>query len=102
AGKDPSLLANDLGRWALSSMYLGIRRNRVEEYVPIRVKNRGSNPFLLIPEWTRLDDQTVECEIELPFVPHDRIFFGLFDRAIGSDPDAIPLNLHQDTVRVPN
>jgi hypothetical protein len=101
AGKEPSLLANDLGRWALSSMYLGFRRNRVEEYAPVRVKNRESNPFLLVPEWTKLDGQTLECDIELPFIPRDRLFFGLFDRPIGSDVEVIPLNVQQDTVRVP-
>jgi Fic family protein len=101
AGKEPSLIANDLGRWALSSMYLGVRRNRVESYVPVRVRGRNGNPFLLVPEWSRLDDQVFECEIDLPFQLKDRLFFGLFDRPVTSDPHVIPLNIQQDTVRIP-
>lgn len=102
AGKDPSLLANDLGRWALSSMYLGFRHNRIEDYFPVKVRQgSGSDPYLLLPEWTRLDGRSIEREIDLPFDFKDRLYFGLFDRPVGSDPDTVPLNVQQDTLRIP-
>ena len=55
----------------------------------------------MAPEWTRLDAETLEREIELPFAPADRLFFGVFDRPIGSGEDPVPLNLQQDTISIP-